>query len=623
MTKLHSDFSPSPARDGNGKSREPLPARAGEGRGEGSQQPFDVNQVRSDFPLLQTQTSSGKPLIYLDNGATTQKPRAVLDALDRYYTTQNANIHRGVYELSQAATTLYEQARLTIQRFLNAAHSEEILFTRGTTESINLVAHSYARAFLKAGDEILVSAMEHHSNIVPWQIACQATGATLRVIPMNDAGELDVQEYARILAGRKAKLISVVHVSNSLGTVNPVKEMTTLAHHFGAKVLIDGAQWVAHAPTDVRAIDADFYAFSGHKIFGPTGIGVLYGRRELLEQMPPFMGGGDMIKSVTFEKTEYADLPNKFEAGTPNIAGAIGLGAAIDYLTGVGFENFMPYEAELFRYATHRLGEVPGLRIIGTARHKASVISFVMDDPPISALDLGLALDARGVAVRTGHHCCQPVMDRFGIPATTRMSLSLYNTRQDIDVAVEALKQIRERAASKPAQSAGRAASAAGPSRTRERIDPDSLKWPPAAAPDPQRAAAAIAELMDELGDRDSRNAWLLEIGEKLPPMPDVLKTDGTRVHGCMSTVHLFGRKRHGSDDTLEFLADSDAHIVRGLIGLLQRLFSGQRARDVLAFDIESFFQRIGLEQFITVQRRNGLAGMVKRIKAIANEMIS
>jgi cysteine desulfurase / selenocysteine lyase len=622
MTKLHSDFSPSPARDGNGKSRESPSPRVGEGGGEGGPRSFDVQKVRSDFPLLQTKTSSGKPLVYLDNGATTQKPRAVLDALDRYYTTQNANIHRGVYELSQNATTLYERARLTIQRFLNAAHSEEILFTRGTTESINLVAHSYARAFLKAGDEIVVSAMEHHSNIVPWQIACQVTGAKLRVIPMNDAGELDMEEYARILAGQKVKLVSVVHVSNSLGTVNPVKEMATIAHHFGAKVLIDGAQWVAHAPTDVRDLDAEFYAFSGHKIFGPTGIGVLYGKRDLLEQMPPFMGGGDMIKSVTFAKTEYADPPNKFEAGTPNIAGAIGLGAAIDYVTAIGFENIQPHKADLLRYATGRLREVPGLRIIGTAKNKATVISFVMDDPPISALDLGLALDAHGIAVRTGHHCCQPVMDRFGIPATTRISLALYNTTQDIDAAVEALQKIRDRAASKPAQSAG-IESGKAPSRIPAPLNLDSLKWPPASAPNPTRAAADIAELMDELGDRDSRNSWLLEIAEKLPPMPDALKTDVTRVHGCMSTVHLFGRKRPGTDDTLEFLADSDAHIVKGLIGLLQRLFSGQRARDILAFDIESFFGRIGLEQFITVQRRNGLAGMVKRIKAIANEMIS
>jgi cysteine desulfurase/selenocysteine lyase len=590
---------------------------------------FDVHKVRSDFPILQTKTSSGKPLIYLDNGATTQKPRAVLEALQRYYAAQNANIHRGVYELSQNATTLYEQARLTVQRFLNAQHSEEIIFTRGTTESINLVAHSYARAFLKPGDEIVISAMEHHSNIVPWQIACEMTGATLRHIPITDAGELDLPAYARLLASGKVKLLSIVHVSNSLGTINPIKEMITLAHRAGAKVLVDGAQWVAHAPTDVRDSGADFYAFSGHKLFGPTGIGALYAKRELLEQMPPFLSGGDMIKSVTLEKTTYADLPNKFEAGTPHISGAIGLAAAIDYVTSVGLENFAAHKADLLQYATGRLQEVQGQRIIGTARHKASVISFVMDDPPISSLDLGLALDAQGIAVRTGHHCCQPVMDRFNIPATTRISLAMYNTRQDIDAAVEALQKIRANRASKPSPpptpghiAPGSEATQALP-RIREAINLDQLKWPPASGATPEEVANTIADLFEELGDRDSRNHYLLDIAEKIPPMPPALKTDATRVHGCMSIVHLFGRKKPGTDDTLEFLADSDAHIVRGLIAMLEKLFSGQRARDILAFDIESFFTRIGLEQFITVQRRNGLAGMVKRIKALANEMIS
>jgi cysteine desulfurase/selenocysteine lyase len=588
---------------------------------------FDPQKVRQEFPLLQNKTSSGNPLVYLDNGATTQKPRQVIEALDRYYESQNANIHRGVYELSQQATTLYEQARLTIQKFLNAAHSEEILFTRGTTESINLVAHSYGRTFLKAGDEIVISAMEHHSNIVPWQIAAEMSGAKLKVIPINDAGELDLVEFTRLLASKRVKFLSIVHVSNSLGTINPVKELITLAHRAGTKVLIDGAQWVAHAPTDVRDIDADFYAFSGHKIFGPTGIGVLYGKRELLEAMPPFMSGGDMIKSVTFEKTTYADLPNKFEAGTPNIAGAIGLGVAIDYLTSVGLDNFAPHKADLLKYATQRLGEIPGLRIIGTAKHKASVISFVMDDPPISALDLGLALDAHGIAVRTGHHCCQPLMDRYGIPATTRISLAMYNTRQDIDAAVEALKKIREQHSKKPrstpAPSAGRDGDPATARMLSVAINLDTLKWPAASGASPEEVASDIADLFEELGDRDSRNQYLLEIAEKLPPMPAALKTDATRVHGCMSIVHLFGRKRPGTEDTLEFQADSDAHIVRGLIAMLEKLFSGQRARDILAFDIESFFSRIGLEQFITVQRRNGLAGMVKRIKSIANEILS
>jgi cysteine desulfurase/selenocysteine lyase len=593
----------------------------GEGAGK-----FDVDAVRKQFPILST-SAHGKPLVYLDNGATTQKPRVVIEALDRYYQSQNANIHRGVYELSQTATTLYEQARLTVQRFINAAHSEEILFTSGTTQSINLVAYSWGRAVLRAGDEVVVSAMEHHSNIVPWQMACDAAGATLRVIPINDAGELVMEEYARLLASRKVKMVAVNHVSNSLGTINPVKEMTALAHHFGATVLIDGAQWVAHAPTDVRDIDCDFYAFSGHKLFGPTGTGVLYGKRELLERMPPFMGGGDMIKSVTFEKTVYADLPNKFEAGTPHIAGAIGLAAAIEYVLSVGFAAFAPHEAELLQYATQRISEVPGLRIIGTARHKASVISFVMDEPAISALDLGLALDAEGVAVRTGHHCCQPVMDRFGIPATTRMSLAMYNTKADVDAAVTALLKIRAAVVKKQAAGNGKAQTAGatdGDSRGHTGpVDLDAQAWPAAVAKSPQAAADELAELFEALGDRDARNLYILELGEKLPPMPAGLKSEATRVHGCMSTVHLFGRKRPATDDTLEFLADSDAHIVRGLIGVLQRLFSGQRAKEILAFDVEAFFTRIGLEQFITVQRRNGLAGMVQRIRALANEILA
>jgi cysteine desulfurase/selenocysteine lyase len=588
---------------------------------------FDVRKIRADFPILSTK-SHGKPLVYLDNGATTQKPRAVIEALDRYYQSQNANIHRGVYELSQTATTLYEQARLTVQKFVNAAYSEEILFTRGTTESINLVAYSWGRAFLKAGDEIVVSAMEHHSNIVPWQMACEAANATLRVIPVNDAGELVMEEYARLLASRRVKLVAVNHVSNSLGTINPVKEMTALAHHFGAKVLIDGAQWVAHAPTDVREIDCDFYAFSGHKLFGPTGTGVLYGKRELLEAMPPFMGGGDMIKTVTFEKTIYADLPNKFEAGTPHIAGAVGLAAAIDYLLSIGFAAFADHKAELLRYATQRLLEIPGLRIIGTAQRKAGVISFVMDDPAISALDLGLGLDAEGVAVRTGHHCCQPVMDRFGIPATTRISLAMYNTTEDVDAAVAALVKIRDSAAKKLARANGKTATAGVTDGVANKaqvgpVNLDALGWPAAVAKSPQAAADDLAELFEALGDRDARNLYILELGEKLPPMPPTLKSERTRVHGCMSTVHLFGRERPGTDDTLEFLADSDAHIVRGLIGVLQRLFSGQRANEILAFDIERFFQRIGLENFITVQRRNGLAGMVQRIRALANEILA
>ena len=563
---------------------------------------FDVEKLRRDFPILQTK-SHDHPLVYLDNGATTQKPRAVIDTISRYYEHQNSNVHRGVYELSQIATEAYEAARVKVQKFIHAADPAEIIFTRGTTEAINLVASSWSRAFLKAGDEVLVSAMEHHSNIVPWQIACDAAGAKLRVIPMNDAGELKMDEFARLLSPR-TKLVAVNHVSNSLGTINPVEEIIRQAHAVGAMALIDAAQWVAHFPTDVQKLDADFYCFSGHKLYGPTGIGVLYGKRAILEAMPPYMGGGDMIRTVTFEKTEYAELPNKFEAGTPDIAGAIGLGAAIDYVLSVGFENFVPHEEELLLYATAQLSEIRGLRIIGTAERKAGVISFVMEEPAISPLDLGTQLDAEGVAVRTGHHCCQPVMDRFRIGATTRASLAMYNTKEDVDALVRALEKI---VANVPAK-----AQASPPVSSLE------LKFPQRTAASPKQAADELAEVFEFLGDRDARNQYVMELGERLLPLPAALKTEANRVHGCMSTVHVIGRKVPGDGNRLDFLGDSDAHIVRGLIAVLQKLFSGQKAKDILAFDVQEFFQRIGLEQFISAQRRNGLQGMIKRVRELA-----
>jgi cysteine desulfurase/selenocysteine lyase len=400
--------------------------------------PLDVGKLRADFPILR-QSVHGKPLVYLDNAATTQKPQVVIDAVTRYYTSQNANIHRGVYTLSQEATALHEQAREKVRRFINAAEPAEIIFTRSATESINLVAASFGRQFIKAGDEIILSGMEHHSNIVPWQILRQQTGAVLRVIPFDDNGQLILEEYEKQL-GPGTKLVSIVHLSNSLGTINPVRRIIELAHRHGAAVLVDGAQWVAHAKTDVRELDCDFHVFSGHKVFGPTGIGVLYGKRKLLDAMPPYQGGGDMIGSVTFEQTTYNDLPYKFEAGTPNIAGAIGLGAAIDYLDCVGLESMAAWEHELFHYATQRLREIPRLRIVGTARERAAVISFVLEG--IHPHDIGTILDGQGVAIRTGHHCCQPVMDRLGIPATARASIAAYNTKEEIDALVAGIGRV-------------------------------------------------------------------------------------------------------------------------------------------------------------------------------------
>ena len=398
---------------------------------------FNVEQVRKDFPILQTEVN-GRPLIYLDNGATAQKPQSVIDVIDRYYSEQNANIHRGVHQLSQLATQAYENARETIQHFLGAKHSYEVLFTKGTTDGINLVASSWGRKNLNPGDEVIISTMEHHSNIVPWQMICEERGATLKVIAIHDSGELDMESFDSLLSDR-TKMVATVHVSNSLGTINPVEEIIRKSHAVGALVLIDGAQSVPHMRVNVSELDVDFYAFSGHKIFGPTGVGVLYGKESLLNAMPPYQGGGDMIEKVTFEKTTYNTLPHKFEAGTPNIVGGIGLAAAIDYVGQFEPAALAAHEQDLLDYATSRLLEVPGVRIIGTAEKKASVISFVVDG--LHPFDVGTLLDQQGIAVRTGHHCTQPLMDRYGIPGTIRASFAIYNNRSDVDTLVQALEK--------------------------------------------------------------------------------------------------------------------------------------------------------------------------------------
>ena len=401
---------------------------------------FDVARIREDFPILK-QTVNGKPLVYLDNAATSQKPQVVLDALTRYYTTENSNVHRGVHTLSQMATDDYEAARSKVQRFINAEDEREIIFVRGTTEGINLVAQSFGRQNVHEGDEIVVSAMEHHSNIVPWQMLCEEAGAKLRVIPINDAGELLLDEYEKLLNPR-TKLVSIVHVSNALGTINPVKKIVEIAHARGVPVLLDGAQAVPHCPVDVRDLDCDFYAFSGHKLYGPTGIGVLYGKAERLEAMPPYQGGGEMIKSVTFEKTIYNTLPNKFEAGTPNIAGSIGLGAAIDYVTDLGLDRIGAYERGLLEYGTELLSSFSNVRMIGTAKEKSGILSFVMDG--VHPHDIGTILDAEGIAVRAGHHCAQPVMQRFGLSATARASLAFYNTKEEMDALIKGIDRVAE-----------------------------------------------------------------------------------------------------------------------------------------------------------------------------------
>ncbi len=401
---------------------------------------FDVARIREDFPVLH-QMVNGKPLVYLDNAATTQKPQAVIDALVRYYSADNSNVHRGVHTLSQRATEDYDSGRSKARQFLNAASDEEIIFVKGTTDGINLVAHSYARQHLGEGDEIIISTMEHHSNIIPWQVLCQEKGAHLRVIPISDAGELLMDEYESLLSSR-TKLVAITHVSNVLGTVNPIKQIVEMSHSQGVPVLVDGAQATPHMPVDVQKLGCDFYVFSGHKIYGPTGIGVLYGKAELLEAMPPYQLGSDMIKSVTFERTVYNDLPYKFEAGTPNIAGVIGMGAAIDYLTEIGMDRIDNYEHGLLEYGTECLSGIDGVKIVGNAPGKASVLSFVMDCA--HPHDIGTILDTEGVAIRTGHHCAQPLMNRYGVPATARASLSFYNTRDEVDLLVKAIDRVIE-----------------------------------------------------------------------------------------------------------------------------------------------------------------------------------
>jgi cysteine desulfurase/selenocysteine lyase len=401
---------------------------------------YDVAALRAQFPILGT-TVHGKPLVYLDNAATTQKPRVLIEALSDYYATSNANVHRGVHFLSGRASDLFDEARATVARFLNAAHAHEIVFTRNATESINLVAQAWGRASVAAGDEIVISAIEHHSNIVPWQLLCEATGATLRVIPMFDSGELDL-EAARTMIGPRTRMVAVTALSNALGTVTPLAELVAMARGVGAAVLVDGSQAAYHMPIDVQALDCDFLVFTGHKVYGPTGIGVLYGKTARLEAMPPWQGGGDMIASVTFEKSTWNVLPYKFEAGTPDISGAIGLGVAIRFLTEVGLDRVQAHEAALLAYGTEALQQVPGLRIIGTAPRKASILSFVIEG--MHPHDIGTIVDLSGVAVRTGHHCAQPVMDRLSIPATARASLAMYNTRDEMDALVAALHHARK-----------------------------------------------------------------------------------------------------------------------------------------------------------------------------------
>ena len=562
---------------------------------------LDVAAVRRDFPILSRRVN-GRPLVYLDNGATTQKPRAVIDALVSFYAEHNANVHRGVHTLSQEATAMFDDARLTVAEFINAPEAAECVFVRGVTEAINLVAMCWGRTNLKEGDEILLTALEHHSNIVPWQIAAEATGAVVRTLPINDRGELEYERLGEFVT-QKTKLVAMQHVSNALGTIHDVRRVIAAAKEVGAVTLIDGAQHVGHRPTDVQALGCDFYCFSGHKLFGPTGVGVLRGRRAILDAMPPFMGGGDMIESVTWERTTYAPIPAKFEAGTPDISGAIGLAAAMKYVTLLGWDAIISHETVLLDHATRRLSQVPGLRIIGTAAQKEGVVSFVLEDPPVSSLDIGIKLDAQGIAVRTGHHCAQPLMDAFGIPGTTRASFAFYNTVEEVDQLADALHGIvAERVARPTAKAAGFAS---------------ETRWPEPKGTSPTDAAQSLIDdfsFLKEAGE-DPRD-FILDLGRNLLPMPEGSKNEVTHVKGCMSQVWLTPKLDNG--DRLDFLADSDAEIVKGLIGVLQHVFSGQRAADVLDFDVEALLRKLNFQNLISVQRRSGVEAMVNRIKSLA-----
>ena len=562
--------------------------------------PFDVEAVRRDFPILSRRVN-GRPLVYLDNGATTQKPRAVIDALVDFYENHNANVHRGVHTLSQEATAVFDAARVTVADFLNAPEPAECLFVRGVTEAINLVAMCWARQNLKPGDEVLLTALEHHSNIVPWQLAAEATGAKVMTLPMNDRGELDYGRLGEFVTN-KTKLVAMQHVSNALGTIHDVRRVISAAKEVGAVTLIDGAQHVGHRPTDVQDIDCDFYCFSGHKLFGPTGVGVLWGRRAILEAMPPFMGGGDMIESVTWERTTYAPIPAKFEAGTPDISGVVGLAAAMKYVQTLGWDAIQSHEQILLDHATRRLLDVPGLRIIGTAAAKEGVVSFVLEDPPVSSLDIGMKLDAQGIAVRTGHHCAQPLMDAFGIPGTTRASFAFYNTLDEIDLLADALHAVVAEA---------KKHLKAPPAAT------DEVRWPEAKAATPDAAAQSLIDdfaFLKEAGE-DPRDL-ILDLGKNLLPMPAGSKNEATHVKGCMSQVWLTAKPDNGN--RLDFLADSDAELVKGLIGVLQHVFSGQRASDILAFDVEALLRKLDFQNLISVQRRSGVEAMLNRIQSLA-----
>lgn len=559
---------------------------------------FDPQRLRSDFPLIHN-----APTCYFDNAATTQKPTAVLDAIEHYYRHHNANVHRAAHSLSLAATKEFEAARERVRRFINASSHNEIIWTRGTTEGINLVAHSYGQMAIGAGDEILISTMEHHANIVPWQLLTQRCGARLRIIPLNDDGDLDLTAYRELLSPR-TKLVAICHVSNALGTVNPVAEMTQDAHQVGAKVLIDGAQAVSHLEVDVQALDCDFYLFSGHKLYGPTGIGVLYGKHQLLQQMPPWQGGGEMIEQVSFNQSSYQPPPLRFEAGTPNIAGAIGLAAAINYLSQFDSEKRQAHEQQLLDHACQQLATVAGLRIIAQPQLRVGLIPFVID--ALHSFDLGALLDQQGFALRTGHHCTMPLHQQLGLEGTARLSFGLYNQTDEIDRLVEALKQLVSD------HSATTLPTSAETSQPKAKHSPLKPNHPGLAGPVPEQP---LLKQLLALDDGKARYTLLMKTASQHPQQPE-LRLDANLLHGCTSKVWLDSQQKLiNGNQQWWFRIDSDTRIIKGLGLLLCERLNGMSRAQITSTDVEAMFRELGLERHLSASRTNGLHAMIEAIR--------
>ncbi|CAM3548076.1 SufS family cysteine desulfurase [Parendozoicomonas haliclonae] len=566
--------------------------------------------LRLHFPILAEQVH-GHPLVWLDNAATTQKPRVVIDAISDYYLRANANVHRASHALSARSTHAFEDARDTVCQFLNARHSDEIIWTRGATEALNLLAWSWGSSTLKAGDEILLSAMEHHANIVPWQLVAERTGATIKVIPITESGELDLAAFQQLL-NSNTKVLSVTHVSNALGTINPVKEMIAAAKAVGALTIIDGAQAVAHFPVDMQDLDCDFYVFSGHKVYGPTGIGVLYGRRDLLEAMPPWQGGGEMIDRVSFSGTTFQKPPFRFEAGTPNIAGVIGLAAAINYLNAQDRTRLAQHETMLRLKLEQALDQLPGIRRIGTAQDKTAVVSFVCDH--IHNQDLGVLLDQQGIAVRTGHHCTMPLMETLGLKGTVRASLACYNTEADIDHFIAALHTILNETITAVQEHA----------ETVVAFDSEKSELPATFAEAPHFTADGLETLCHQLlktRNWQDRYRSIMQLANKLPTLPDELRQQETQLSGCESTVwmhHFYDE----NNQTLHFAIDSDARVIRGLVYILQTALNGRTPASLLSFDMDDLFQQLGLMNHLSPSRGNGLKAIVKEIVQTAHRFL-